>query len=121
MKFKQYLKESKNIDNIKMSSKEFYDLKKLLFKYGKKDIKDEKIAFACRFEGRNVIVINDDEFSKLDKDYQKIIVVHEMVHIFDKIDNEEETDRRSLKHLNKKQQDILKNLWKQRHGHEYEE
>ena len=119
MRLKQYLTEAKKIDTVKMSAEEFKAIKKLLIKYGRRDVEDEKIAFACRLEDKDVIILNNNIFSKLNRDHQQIIITHEMIHIIDGINNEEETDRRSLKYLNKKQQDILKDSWKERHGHEY--
>ena len=69
--------------------------------------------------GKPYILFHED-ILKYDKDIQKIVLAHECAHALGGIEDEEEADRWTLEALNTKQQTILKEMWKDRHGHEYE-
>ena len=73
-------------------------------------------AFVCTIDNITYIIIDENRFSKLNSDMKRILIVHECAHAIDNIVNEELADYWTFDYLNKKQINILKSMWKDRHG-----
>ncbi len=85
-----------------------------------KDNSDFSFAIGFNLQGIPYIFCHN-ELLEYPEEYKNIIVAHEAAHAIGMIENEEEADRWALDGLKKEEQEILKGMWKDRHGHKYKE
>jgi hypothetical protein len=87
---------------------------------GRHDIESDENAFCCILnENEEYIVIRKGFVDSLTIDELNVVVSHEMAHLAGIMD-EELADRWALNEMNETSQEILKDMWEIRHGHEYE-
>lgn len=70
-------------------------------------------------EPKNVIFVNNEEWSKINDDARLAIMTHELAHC-NGIKGEESADLWAMKRLPKESRKFLLKYWKSRHGHNYD-
>jgi len=81
------------------------------------------VAVAITMGGKHYIVVDKTFYDSVDKDYQDIIITHELAHCFG-VRDEEDADRwvvEIFEEMNNRSEAIekLKDMWEYKHGHEY--
>lgn len=118
----EYRKKKPEI--IMVDKDEFIKIKNnMVLRFRLKISKNEKMAMSVILKDKSFIFINKNDYDKLDKDYQYIIIAHECAHCYG-IKGEEDADKWALEVIkrspkNQSAEKKLLDMWKYRHGHEY--
>ena len=119
---KDYEKIVKRVQCLYLNDEQYSVMIEKLSSYNLIDKDDTNLSLAIGFNLQGIpYIFCRDEISNYPVEYQTIIVAHEAAHAIALISDEEEADRWALDALVEEAQDILKSLWKSRHGHEYKE
>jgi hypothetical protein len=75
-------------------------------------------GFACILENKSYIILKKSFVDNCSEPMLRCVIAHEEAHITGVVD-EEEADKWAMEQIDTEAQEILKDMWGLRHGHEY--
>ena len=106
-----------NAEYMTLDEDEYQEMKELLENSG---YEVDKNAFACIMEEEAYVMLREGFVESVNNDELQVVIAHEVAHLNGVMD-EEDADRWALEQLGENSQEILKDMWEERHGHEYNE